>query len=91
MRPMARNAPPFEVDISSVIHPWSNSVAVRVDHRRLSELNLGGILRPVYLVQKPGDNRGKRLSHIACQSVIVFRFHPLVKLTSGSIGRTPGI
>lgn len=43
---------PFEVDIGATMKPGENLVAVRVDNRRLSELYLGGILRPVLLVEK---------------------------------------
>jgi hypothetical protein len=41
---------PFEVDFSEAIKPGENTVAVRVDHKRMTELMLGGILRPVLLV-----------------------------------------
>lgn len=47
-----RNAP-FEVDISATVHDGKNSVAVRVDHSRMTELFLGGIVRPVLLIDKP--------------------------------------
>lgn len=43
---------PFEVDVSSVMREGENVVAVRVDNRKISELFLGGILRPVVLVEK---------------------------------------
>jgi hypothetical protein len=43
---------PFEVDLSSVVHDGENVIAVRVDNRKISELFLGGILRPVVLVAK---------------------------------------
>lgn len=43
---------PFEVDVTAAVKPGENLVAVRVDNRRLSELFLGGILRPVVLVEK---------------------------------------
>lgn len=43
---------PFEIDISGVVKPGENVVAVRVDNRKISELFLGGILRPVLLVEK---------------------------------------
>jgi hypothetical protein len=43
---------PFEVDLSGVLRAGENVVAVRVDNRRISELFLGGILRPVILVDK---------------------------------------
>ena len=44
---------PFEVDMSAAVRSGENVVAVRVDNRRISELFLGGILRPVLLVEKP--------------------------------------
>jgi hypothetical protein len=43
---------PFEVDITALVQPGRNVVAVRVDHTRLTELFLGGILRPVMLIDK---------------------------------------
>ncbi len=43
---------PFEVDLTGVVKPGENVVAVRVDNRKISELFLGGILRPVLLVEK---------------------------------------
>jgi hypothetical protein len=48
----ARPRVPFEVDISSTTRPGENVLAVRVDHTKITELSLGGILRPVLLVQK---------------------------------------
>lgn len=41
------------VDISGAVWPGRNVVAVRVDHTRLTELFLGGIVRPVYLIERP--------------------------------------
>ena len=43
---------PFEVDLTGVVKEGENVVAVRVDNRKISELFLGGILRPVALVEK---------------------------------------
>lgn len=43
---------PFEVDLRSALKDGENVVAVRVDNRKISELFLGGILRPVMLVAK---------------------------------------
>jgi hypothetical protein len=43
---------PFEVDISSAAVKGRNTIAVRVDHSRITELFLGGIIRPVLLIQK---------------------------------------
>ena len=43
----------FEVDLAGVIHKGENVVAVRVDNRKISELFLGGIIRPVLLIAKP--------------------------------------
>ncbi len=43
-----RSRQPFEVDISAAVRPGrDNLVAVCVDHRRMTELDLGGIVRPV--------------------------------------------
>jgi hypothetical protein len=44
---------PFRVPLDGVVKPGDNVVAVRVDNRRISELFLGGILRPVVLVETP--------------------------------------
>jgi hypothetical protein len=41
---------PFEADLTAVAKPGQNLVAVRVDNRKINELFLGGILRPVMLV-----------------------------------------
>jgi hypothetical protein len=43
---------PFEVDITDVVHMGSNVVVVRVDHSRITELFLGGIIRPVLLIER---------------------------------------
>jgi hypothetical protein len=43
---------PFEVDVTPALRDGDNAVAVRVDNRQISELFLGGILRPVLLVEK---------------------------------------
>lgn len=42
----------FEVDVTGALRAGENTVAVRVDHSRITELFLGGIIRPVYLVAK---------------------------------------
>ncbi|MCE9564340.1 MAG: DUF4838 domain-containing protein [Planctomycetes bacterium] len=42
----------FAVDVGEVGVEGENVVAVRVDNRKISELFLGGILRPVLLVEK---------------------------------------
>jgi hypothetical protein len=47
---------PFEVDLTAALHDGDNVVAVRVDNRKISELFLGGILRPVVLVEN-GNTR----------------------------------
>ena len=44
---------PFSVDISRVVRDGENVVAVRVDHSNITELFLGGIIRPVPLVETP--------------------------------------
>jgi hypothetical protein len=43
---------PFELDLAPVLKTGENVLAVRVDNRKISELFLGGILRPVVLVEK---------------------------------------
>ncbi len=48
----AKGRQPFEVDVSAAVKPGENVVALRVDHSRITELSLGGILRPVLLVRK---------------------------------------
>jgi hypothetical protein len=40
------------VDVSQAVQAGRNVAAVRVDHRRISELFLGGIIRPVVLIEK---------------------------------------
>ena len=45
---------PFEIDITKHARPGENLVAVRVDHSKITELFLGGIIRPVLLIEK-GD------------------------------------
>ncbi|HPD16329.1 MAG TPA: DUF4838 domain-containing protein [Planctomycetota bacterium] len=44
---------PFEIDITKVARPGDNLVAVRVDHSKITELFLGGIIRPVLLIERP--------------------------------------
>jgi len=43
---------PFEVEITDALLPGANTLAVKVDHRRITELFLGGIVRPVLLIEK---------------------------------------
>lgn len=43
---------PFEVDLSNKVVQGKNMVAVRVDHSRITELFLGGIVRPVLLIER---------------------------------------
>ena len=50
---LAKPRQPFEVDVTNAIHPGENVVALRVDHSTITELSLGGILRPVLLIAKP--------------------------------------
>jgi hypothetical protein len=42
---------PFDGEITDVVKPGRNTLAVRCDHSSITELDLGGILRPIYLVQ----------------------------------------
>ncbi|MDB5319545.1 MAG: hypothetical protein JWN40_1176 [Phycisphaerales bacterium] len=41
---------PFAID--APLHPGRNTIAVRVDHSAISELFLGGIIRPIYLIER---------------------------------------
>ncbi|MBI4026529.1 MAG: DUF4838 domain-containing protein [Verrucomicrobia bacterium] len=50
--PQAKARTPFEVDATDAVRSGDNVVAVRVDHSKITELFLGGILRPVMLVEK---------------------------------------
>jgi len=56
----ARSRTPFEVDVTSAVHPGENVVALRVDHTKITDLSLGGILRPVILIEKPVTGDAKR-------------------------------
>ena len=49
----ARARIPFEVDVTDAVHRGENVVALRVDHTKITDLSLGGILRPVLLIEKP--------------------------------------
>lgn len=44
---------PFEMDITEAAKPGKNTVAIRIDHRQITELFLGGIIRPVLLIAEP--------------------------------------
>jgi hypothetical protein len=44
---------PFEVDVTEAIKPGENTIAIRIDHSRITELFLGGIIRPILLIHKP--------------------------------------
>jgi len=43
---------PFSVPLGAAARPGENLVALRVDHSRITELALGGLLRPVLLVEQ---------------------------------------
>lgn len=43
---------PFTVDAAGMLKAGRNTIAVRVDHSSMTELFLGGILRPVLLVER---------------------------------------
>ncbi len=45
---------PFQVS-GALLKAGVNHVAVRVDHTHITELDLGGIIRPVYLVGRRGE------------------------------------
>jgi hypothetical protein len=44
---------PFEVDITGVAAPGQNTLSLRIDHSRITELFLGGVVRPILLIEKP--------------------------------------
>jgi len=44
---------PFEIDVTDAVKPGVNVVAIRIDHRRITELFLGGIVRPILLIHRP--------------------------------------
>ncbi|MFH1716544.1 MAG: DUF4838 domain-containing protein [Planctomycetota bacterium] len=48
---------PFEVEITDAVEPGRNVVAVKVDHRKITELCLGGIVRSILLIGKPRAER----------------------------------
>ena len=50
---LGKSRTPFEVNITSAVKPGENVLALRVDHTRITDLSLGGILRPVVLIEKP--------------------------------------
>ncbi len=43
---------PFEVDVTRAVRPDRNVVAVKIDHRKITELSLGGIIRPILLIER---------------------------------------
>jgi hypothetical protein len=44
---------PFEVDVTRAVKPGKNLMAVKIDHGKITELSLGGIIRPILLIEKP--------------------------------------
>jgi hypothetical protein len=50
--PPVKRRLPFEADVTASAKPGENTIALRVDNRTITELFLGGILRPVLLVEK---------------------------------------
>lgn len=50
---LGKSRTPFEVDVTAAVKPGENVLALRVDHTRMTDLALGGILRPVVLIEKP--------------------------------------
>jgi len=56
---------PFTVDVSGALQPGENVVAVRVDHRNITELFLGGIIRPVLLIDQQKAATGGRAQKAA--------------------------
>jgi hypothetical protein len=51
--PTSKRRAPFEVDITSAVKTGENLIAIRVDHTKITELFLGGIIRPVLLFEQP--------------------------------------
>jgi hypothetical protein len=49
----AASRKPFEVDVTEAVTAGKNFVALKVDHRKITELFLGGIVRPILLIEKP--------------------------------------
>jgi hypothetical protein len=49
----AKSRTPFEVDITHAVRDGENVLSRRVDHTRMTDLSLGGILRPALLIEKP--------------------------------------
>ncbi|UCC97695.1 MAG: DUF4838 domain-containing protein [Phycisphaerales bacterium] len=43
---------PFEVDVTNALKAGRNIVAIKVDHTKITELSLGGIVRPILLIEK---------------------------------------
>jgi hypothetical protein len=41
------------VDVTAAMRTGENVIALRVDHTQITDLSLGGILRPVLLIAKP--------------------------------------
>ena len=56
---MAKPRAPFEVDVTAAMKQGANTVAVRVDHSQITDLSLGGIIRPVLLIAKPKADAAK--------------------------------
>ncbi len=56
---MAKARTPFEVDVTAAMKTGENTVAVRVDHSQITDLSLGGIIRPVLLIAKPKAGSAK--------------------------------
>lgn len=50
---LGKSRTPFEVDVTAAVKPGENILALRVDHTRMTDLSLGGILRPIVLIEKP--------------------------------------
>ena len=50
---LAKSRAPFEVEVTAAVQPGENVLALRVDHTKMTDLSLGGILRPVVLIEQP--------------------------------------
>ena len=42
----------FEADLAGALKPGKNVLAIRVDHTNISELFLGGIIRPIVVIDR---------------------------------------
>ncbi|NBR84168.1 MAG: DUF4838 domain-containing protein [Verrucomicrobia bacterium] len=48
---LGKSRAPFQVDVTAAVKPGENILALRVNHTKMTDLALGGILRPVVLIE----------------------------------------